>query len=118
VSLLKETSLENIAEGVAKELFAHELAKVARNIGDVNTNATVKRKITLSFEFTPDDNRDESKIHVSCVSKLAPTKGFTRTVFVGKQNGVPTFFGQDTKQLELDTVSAGVSKITGEVKNA
>lgn len=117
MSLLKEATLETIAEGVAKELFDYELAKVSENIGDVNTSATAKRKITLTFEFTPDEGRDEAKVHVSAKSTLAAVKGYTRTIFVGKKNGKMTMFGNDTKQ--IDMFDDGVTKLKkAEASNA
>jgi hypothetical protein len=95
---MKESTLETIAEGVAPELFAHELAKIAANICDENTPADTERSITLKFTFTPDDAREECKVKVEATSKLAGVKPFSKTVWVGKRNGKPTLYGQNTKQ--------------------
>jgi len=115
--LMKETSLENIADGVAVELFAHEMKKLAKNIADPNTKPTSKRTITLTFEFAPDDAREEVHCHVSAKTKLVPTKGHSKTVHMGKRNGEPTLFGQDTKQMNM--FDDGVSKIeTKQVSHA
>lgn len=113
---LKLAALTNIADGVAVELFQHEIAKVAKNIADQNTSATSKRSITLTFEFTPDDNREEVKVLVSSKSKTAPVKGYSKTVFCGKHDGVPTIFGQDTRQLDMlseDVPQIGKAKANG-----
>lgn len=108
---MKKATLENIADGVAKELFAHELDKVMANIADVNTAATSKRQITLVFEFTPDEAREEVRVSVNSKSKLAQVKGYVKTLFSGKQDGKFSLFGQDTKQIDMFTAQSNVSPI-------
>lgn len=98
---LKETDLQNIAEGVAPELFSHELKKIAANILDINTKSTAKRKLALIFEFVPDENREEMKVHVSSKVNLAPVKTCSKTLWLGKRNGAAAIYGQDTKQLNM-----------------
>jgi hypothetical protein len=119
MSLLKEITLDNIADGVALELFQHEMKKIARNIADQNTSPTTKRKVTLTFEFTPDEMRDEAKVHVSAKTTLAPTKGHTKTVWCGKKNGEAQLYGQDQKQIEMfdDGVTA-IGAPNHEIKEA
>ena len=114
-SELKTATLENIADGVAKELFAHELEQVAKNINDPNCNWEGKRKITLEFTFAPDRDRREIKILVQSKSLLEPIRGHGRTVFLGKHNGKETIFAQDT--LQTTFFDEGVHQI-GENKNA
>ena len=108
---MKVAELDTIADGVAHELFAHELAKVAANIVDQNTSALAKRVITMKFTFSPDDMRDEAKVTVDVYSKLASTKPYSKTVWLGTNNGKATIFGQDTKQMDL--MDAGVEPIKG-----
>ena len=107
---MKVTTLDNIADGIATELFKHELQKVADNIADVNTGATQKRKITLTFEFTPSENRDEAKVVVASKATLAPVKAYQKTIYCGKNNGKAAIYSQDTKQIDMfdeDVTSLG-----------
>jgi hypothetical protein len=106
---MKAINLDNIADGVAKELFAHELEKISANIFDQNTSATAKRTITLKFTFTPDEEREEVKVVVDATSKVSAVKPYAKTAWLGKNNGKATLFGQDTKQ--LDMISDGVAPI-------
>lgn len=99
--MLKAAELANIADGVANELFQHEIDKVARNITDLNTAPTVKRSVTLTFEFVPSEEREEVKVHVKAKCSLAPTKGYSKTVYCGKQDGKPTILADDPKQLDM-----------------
>lgn len=112
---MKVQELETIADGVAPELFAAELARVASNIIDQNTSPTAKRSITLKFTFAPDENRDEAKVMVDVTAKLAPLKPYGKTVFIGKNNGKAGIYDQDTKQ--IDMLDHEVTTIQG-VKNA
>ena len=98
---MKEVSLDTIADGVAKELFQQELAKIAENVADQNSAAKTKRTITLTFEFSPDEDREEMKIVVASKSKLAPIKPYAKTAWLGKRNGKFTVYGQDTKQVDM-----------------
>ncbi len=95
---MKPAGLANIADGVAQELFAHEIKRIAANIADPNTAAAAKRKITLEFEFAPDEDRQEVKVHVSAKSSMAPTKGYSKTIYTGLRNKEPTLLSDDPKQ--------------------
>jgi hypothetical protein len=108
---MKKANLATIADGAAEELFTHELAKIAKNILDPNCAAITGRSITLKFDFKPDESRDEVRVTVTSVAKLAPTKGYTRTLHAGKQDGKPQLFTHDVKQVEMFTEEPGVTQI-------
>jgi len=101
MSQLKEVTLSTIADGVASELFQHELDIISENIQDPNTNWQGKRSITLTFEFSADENRDEVKVNVNSKSVVAPIKGHSKTVYCGKKNGKNTLYSSDTKQMDI-----------------
>lgn len=111
MSNLKKAVLTTIADGAADELFTHELAKIAKNILDPNCAAITGRSITLQFDFKPDESRDEVRVTVTAKSKLAPTKGYTRTLHAGKQDGKPQLFTHDVKQVEMFTEDSGVTQL-------
>ena len=50
-------SIMSMARGAFEERVDYEMDKVIQNILDPNTKATAKRKITLTIELTPDDER-------------------------------------------------------------
>lgn len=108
---MKELNLETVADGAAKELFAREMAAVSENIYDQNTGAKAKRKITMTFEFEPDESRDEVRVVVQAKSTLAPVKAVTKTAHVGKRNGKVTLFAQDTKQVDMFDEETGIAKL-------
>lgn len=66
--------LETLREGAAVERFNDELLVILKNMVDFNTDAKVKRSITLKVEFTPNEDRTRFNERISCTSKLAPPK--------------------------------------------
>lgn len=53
----QRNSIMSMARGAFEERVDYEMDKVIQNILDPNTKATAKRKITLTIELTPDDER-------------------------------------------------------------
>lgn len=58
--------------GAIQERVDYEVSRIVENILDVNTEACVERKLTLTIKLKPDENRQYIKIAASAVSKLAP----------------------------------------------
>lgn len=69
----KRDSIMQMARGAFEERVDYEMDKVIQNILDLNTKATAKRKITLTIELTPDDERRQIQASVTAKSTLAPT---------------------------------------------
>ena len=67
-----EKSLIQMARGAFLEIFDAEMAKVIDNILDPNTKATGKRKLNVTFTFSPDDNRQTIGVSYQCKSSLEP----------------------------------------------
>lgn len=95
---LKEVTLTNLVGGAAVEIFQRELGVVSKNIADPNTDKKKSRKITLTVTITPSENSDEVAMSVSAKSTLASVKPASKTIYMGKINGVPTLVGQDPVQ--------------------
>jgi len=80
-------TLDGLGDGAALEKFQTELGRVLENIADINTPATDKRKITLTFEFKPDEDRQASKIIISSSSTLASDRRQEAIVAIGRHGG-------------------------------
>lgn len=109
--ILKKVTLDNVAGGVAAELFEREIQEIALNINDHNTSAIAKRKITMTFEFTPDAERREVAVLIGAKSALAPVRPMKHTIFCGRIDGLPQMLGTDPSQMELDLNSVDVAPI-------
>ena len=75
-------SILEMARGAFMERVDPELAKVIDNILDANTNPTQKRKVTLTLELTPDDDRQNILVNFAVTSKLAPMVPTRTTLWV------------------------------------
>lgn len=68
-----EKSILEMARGAISERVDYEMGRVLQNIMDPNTKPTEKRKITLTIEFSPDDERAMIGVSVTAKSSLAAT---------------------------------------------
>lgn len=84
----KKHSLMQMAKGAIQERVDYEVERVIDNILDVNTEPTVKRKVTLTLELKPDEDRSVIKVSASAKSTLAPaTPVNTSLVIAADGNG-------------------------------
>lgn len=98
---IQTISLPTVANGAASELFEEELKKVIANIMDVNTEANVKRSITLKMTIQPGMDRDSAAMKFEASSKLAPQLGVSTSMFIGVQAGEFVAVENDPKQMQL-----------------
>lgn len=75
-------SILEMARGAFMERVDTEMAKVIDNILDANTKPTQKRKVTLTLELTPDDDRQNILVNFAVTSKLAPMVPTRTTLWV------------------------------------
>lgn len=82
------SSLLQMAKGAIQERVDYEVSRVVDNILDMNTEAKVKRKVVLTIEMVPDDDRQVVKIQASAKSTLAPVTPIgTSLVITADSNG-------------------------------
>lgn len=79
---LDRKSITQMAMGAIEERVDYEMNRVVDNIIDVNTKATAKRKITLTIELAPDDERRTISVSATAKSALAPTNPVATSLFV------------------------------------
>ena len=83
-----KNSILDMATGAIKERVDYDVAKVIGNILDLNTKAQAKRKITLTIEFAPDEDRKKIAISVTSKATLCPTNPVsTALAFVPNRDG-------------------------------
>lgn len=103
-------SLDTIGQGAAIELFNDELGKVLKNILDLNTKPTVTRRITLTVDIKPDEDRSFGTVLIQTQCKLAPSKGVGTAVYIGMKAGEPVATERDNRQLAFDDNVVGIKK--------
>ena len=86
--MYEKKSLIQMARGGFMEIFDAEMSKVLENILDPNTTATGKRKLTVEFTFSPDDNRQTIGVSFQCKPKLQPINPAVTSLYVtGDETG-------------------------------
>lgn len=79
---LDRKSITQLAMGAIEERVDYEMTRVIDNIVDPNTKATAKRKITLTLELTPDDDRQMIKVSATAKAALAPTNPVGTALYI------------------------------------
>lgn len=65
-------SILEMAHGAILERVDYEMAKILDNILDANTEATAKRRMTLTLTFAPDGERATVAVSATAKTTLAP----------------------------------------------
>ena len=79
-------SILQMARGAITERADYEMARIIGNIMDANTKATAKRKLTLTLELVPDDERRNISVSVTAKSTLAATNPVTTSLYIAGQD--------------------------------
>lgn len=97
-----QKSILQMARGAIIERADYEMSRLLENILDPNTPATAKRKLTLTLELKPDDDRQT--INVSCTAKatLSPTNPVVTSLYVADRENVVEMVPQIPGQMGMD----------------
>lgn len=111
-----------MARGAFQERVDYEMGRVVDNILDLNTKATAKRKITLTIELTPDDERQTISVAVQAKATLAPTNPVATALCITSDgNGemvVAEMVPQIPGQINMDGTQQEAPKILKLVQTA
>ena len=81
---MSKVDLSLLGGGQLQEMFDMSFAKVMKNLLDPNTSYKDKRSITITLNFSMDEERNKTKCEFSCKEKLAPTKKVETTFGIAK----------------------------------
>lgn len=95
----QRNSIMQMAKGAFQERVDYEMARVIDNILDPNTKATAKRKITLTIELTPDDERENIVVAVQAKSTLAATNPVMTALFIAHTRDGERLIGEKVPQI-------------------
>lgn len=99
-------SILRMAQGAIEERLDYEMKRVMENILDPNAKAGQKRKIVLTIELKPDEDRQHIHVSATAKSALAPTNPVYTSLYVtGDKNGELTVveaIPQIPGQLQMD----------------
>lgn len=95
----QRNSIMQMAKGAFQERVDYEMTRVIDNILDPNTKATAKRRITLTIELTPDDERENIAVAVQAKSTLASTNPVTTALFIARGRNGERIIGEKVSQI-------------------
>jgi len=78
----KQQSIMEMARGAFLERVDYEMAKVIDNILDANTVATKKRKLSVTLEFVPDNDRSNISVSFEVKRALAPSSPAKTSLYI------------------------------------
>lgn len=97
----ENVTLGNLCGGAIEEVFQREWAQVLQNIGDLNTPAEAKRKVTLELTLKPFKDRSGAQVSFSCKSKTMPVEAVEGTIFLQRRGLSVVAVPHDPKQIRL-----------------
>lgn len=84
----QKRSILQMARGAIQERADYEMSRILANIQDANTSPTAKRKLTLTLELKPDDDRQTIAVSCTAKSTLAPTNPVVTSLYVAGDDNV------------------------------
>lgn len=98
----QKRSILQMARGAIQERADYEMSRLLANILDANTSPTAKRKLTLTLELKPDDQRQNIVVSVTAKSALAPTNPVVTSLYVADGENVVEMVPQIPGQMGMD----------------
>lgn len=98
----QKQSILQMARGAIQERADYEMSRLLANILDANTSPTTKRKLTLTLELKPDDNRQTITVSCTAKSTLAPTNPVVTSLYVADEDNVVEMVPQIPGQTQMD----------------
>ncbi len=92
---MSRVNLEAFAGGALQEKFDDAMEKVLVNMTDPNTPWKNKRKIIVEVSFEQNEDRDDSTVNVSVVTKLAAVKPVSTRMAIGKDLETGQVFAEE-----------------------
>lgn len=75
-------SLDQLMDGALVERFNQELSKLMDNVFDMRTDPNKRRRISLIFDFKPNERRDAAEMSADVKIVTAPPTPLTQTVLM------------------------------------
>ncbi len=77
-------NIAELQEGAVQEKIEKEVERIMSNVLDLDTDATKKRKLTITIDFIPDENRQVLSLDAQVKSTLAPQVSIGTTMLAGR----------------------------------
>lgn len=116
---MSKVNLETFAGGALQEKFDAAMEQVLANMLDPNTPWKNKRSITVNVTFEQNEDRDDTSVDVSVVSKLAAAKSIGTRMAIGKDIKTGKLYAEEygsqvRGQMSLDDLQEAEKEETAE----
>lgn len=92
---MNKINLRDIVGGQLQAKFERSFEKVIENLQDPNTSFKIKRGITIKFDFTQNENRDDVSVSVLVSEKLAPQQDMETKFYIGKDLATDEVYAEE-----------------------
>ena len=82
----EELSIATLAQGALLEQFNKEFSRVLVNIADPNTDPKKARKIVITVDIKPNEQRNLAVCSVQTKATLMPPKGIATNIIIDRDN--------------------------------
>ena len=93
-----ELNIGNICGGAVPERFDREVYELFANIMDLNTDPEQKRKLTVTFTFTPSKDRKFVGVECAFTRKSAAIESVSGSVFLRGDQRTVRAYTEDPRQ--------------------
>ena len=107
---MKEINIIDVAQGEITNQISYELQQVIENIKNTATKACAKRKIVVTLELVPDENREYIVMQTVVKSALQPTQPIN-SIFCLTDEGLIEATAQAPGQFSFDGDEEGQAKL-------
>lgn len=98
-------NLAEIASGALLAQMNKEVKVVLEDISDLNKDWKKKRKITVSIEFEPNENRDNVGVTFQTKTSLAPDLPQGTRFLIGRDPNSGQMVAREAEQLKFEEIS-------------
>ncbi len=105
--------INKLAGGAIQEAIHFALGECFENIKDPNTEPEKVRKLVITMELRPDENRQVIKTKTTCKTTLVPVNSITTSLFLdrnGEKVVATELFKHDPNQVNFDELSEEMSE--------
>lgn len=112
MTLTDSLKLDSMARGAVLERFDNAMLEAMANILDPNTVAQAKRKVVITLELKPNEERNMCAVTAQVQTKLQPRMAVSTTLAVGEDQDGSVVFKEFTPGMNPGQHTLPVSEET------
>lgn len=98
---ITKVDLNTICGGALPELFERELLDVMANVADINTDPKKPRRITMTVDIYPHNDRKQCEVELGVTSKTLPVVKVSGSLFIAQKGSSYEGYTTDIRQQDI-----------------